>query len=74
MFDLCVTQTPVVYPYMGPLLRVSPRLDGLVEFRYIDTPQEEKQWVRVERPEQVVSRLHAFLRQLKWVSEDLLRQ
>lgn len=24
MFDLCIAQTPVSYPYYGPLLRISP--------------------------------------------------
>lgn len=73
MFDVCITQTPVAYPCDGPFLLVSPRLDGQVEFRYIDTREKEKQWVRVEKPERGVSRLHLFLRQLKWVSESLLQ-
>lgn len=72
MFDLHIVQTPVEYPYEGPRLLVSPRLDGQVEFRYVDTPAVDRQWVRSEKPEMVVARLHEFLRQLRWVTEDLL--
>jgi hypothetical protein len=74
MFALCVTQQEVTYPYAGPLLRVSPQLDGQVEFRYLDSPNHEQQWVRAEPADEVVARLHSFLRQLRWVSESTLRE
>jgi len=37
MFDLCIVQTPVSYPYDGPWLRISPISEDQVEFRYLDT-------------------------------------
>jgi hypothetical protein len=74
LFALCITQTLVTYPYDGPHLRVEPRPDGQIEFRYIDTWEKDQQWVRVVKLEEVVPTMHSFLRRLKWVSEDLLRE
>jgi hypothetical protein len=45
MFDLCIVQTPVRYPYDGPLLRISPIEKDQMEFRYFDTRKEaNQQW------------------------------
>jgi len=66
MHDLCITQTPVVYPYHGPLLKISPTPDGNLNFRYIDTISEQHQWHRVVVPEHGFSRLEHFLEQLHW--------
>jgi len=67
MHDLCIVQTPEVsYPYDGPLLRISPRLDGQVEFRYIDTLIEENQWFRVVDGANAFDRLERFIEQLHW--------
>src|SRR6187402_2797664 len=74
MFDLCITQTAVEYPYDGPYLRISPVGYGLntsnspadkgkVEFRYIDTYIKEKQWHRTVSPEDVILQLSKFLKQ-----------
>jgi len=68
MFDLCIAQTPVSYPYDGPYLKMSPQESGQVEFRYVDTREEEKQWSRTEAPEQVERRFLKFLEQLHWVT------
>lgn len=66
MFDLCITQTEVTYPYDGPFLRLSPTQDDQVEFRYIDSWKTEDQWHRTVAPEEVIPRLLKFLDQLRW--------
>lgn len=68
MFDLCITQTEVTYPYNGPYLRVSPMHDGLIEFRYIDTFQTDRQWHREVAGNEVIPRLSKFLAQLHWAA------
>jgi hypothetical protein len=73
MFDLCITQTEVVHPYYGPYLKVSPLLSGVVEFKYIDTYDERKQWHRAVEPKDVVPRLLKFLEQLRWFPAESLR-
>jgi hypothetical protein len=65
-FDLCIVQTPVTYPYDGPYLKISPFKDGQLEFRYIDTPMEAKQWRRVVAGADAFARLERFLEQLHW--------
>ena len=67
-FDLYIVQTPVTYPYDGPYLKISPIRDGLLEFRYIDTPIEAKQWRRVVAGADGFARLERFLKQLHWFS------
>jgi hypothetical protein len=69
MFDLCITQTEVFYPYDGPYLRVRPLLDGMVEFRYLDTQIEGQQWHRTVPASETVARLRSFLAQLHWFAE-----
>ncbi len=73
MFDLCVTQTEVTYPYDGPYLRVSPLRDGRVEFRYFDTWEKEKQWHRTVESSDVVPCLLSFLGQLHWFPAESLQ-
>ena len=68
MFDLCITQTAVVYPYDGPYLKISPLEGGQVEFRYLDTGDMRKQWSRTEVSERVEQRFLKFLEQLHWVT------
>ncbi len=65
MLDLCVQQTDI-QPYSGPYLRVSPLASGMIEFRYLDTAVENRQWHRTEVPTQAVWRLEAFFDQLGW--------
>lgn len=67
VFDLCIVQTPVTYPYEGAYLKISPIEDGQLEFRYLDTPIETKQWRRVvagadgfARLERSLEHLHCF--------------
>lgn len=73
MFDLCITQTEVTYPYNGPYLKVSPLPDGRVEFRYLDTQEKDKQWHRTVEATETVPRLLKFLAQLRWFPSELLR-
>jgi hypothetical protein len=47
MCDLCVAQFPAVYPDHYPYLRISPISGGNIEFRYLDTAVENRQWHRV---------------------------
>jgi hypothetical protein len=66
MHDLCLTQiASSAYPD-GPHLRISPRFDGTIEFRYIDTYVREKQWHRVVKEGDAFSRLVHFIDQLRW--------
>lgn len=67
MFDLCIQQTDA-FPGSGPYLKVSPLPSGMVEFRYIDTAIEDRQWHREVPPEAVAARFLAFLDQLGWLA------
>jgi hypothetical protein len=66
MWDLCIAQTEVSYPYDGPYLRVSPLFDGRIELRYLDTPEKEKQWHRVVPAKDAMARLLRFFNDLHW--------
>ncbi len=70
MFDLCIAQTAMSYPYAGPHLRVSPLSEGLIEFRYVDTAIAPKQWKRTVHATEAIARLHGFLAQLNWVARS----
>jgi hypothetical protein len=69
MFDLCITQKEVFYPYTGPYLQVKPLPAGMVEFRYLDTQIEKQQWHRTVPKSETVARLRGFLAQLRWFAE-----
>jgi len=72
MFDLCIVQTEVTYPYNGPLLRVSPVSENQLEFRYEDTWDKAKQWHRTIDAEDAMPQLLRFLDQLRWFPRDVL--
>jgi hypothetical protein len=72
MFDLCIVQRQVAYPYNGPLLRVSPVSGDQLEFRYEDTHDNTKQWHRTVDAEQALPRLLQFLDQLRWFPAAVL--
>lgn len=61
MFDLCIVQCEVSYPYNGPFLRLSPVSEHQVELRYIDTPDKTRQWNRTIEAEQTFPHLIKFL-------------
>jgi len=67
MFDLCIQQTDAP-PCSGPYLKVSPLPLGSVEFRYIDTAVQTRQWHREVPPDAVTARFRAFLEQLHWIA------
>jgi hypothetical protein len=67
MFDLCIQQTDA-FPGSGPYLKVSPLASGMIEFRYLDTAIEARQWHREVPPEAVAGRFQAFLDQLGWLA------
>ena len=67
LHDLCIAQTAVTYPYDGPYLRVSPLTNGKLEFRYIDTSTQEKQWNRTVAADKGFARLERFIHQLHWL-------
>jgi hypothetical protein len=73
MHDLCIAQVSCTYPYDGPYLRISPRFDGTIEFRYIDTPIEAKQWHRLVKEEDAFRRLECFIDQLHWIVREKTR-
>jgi hypothetical protein len=66
MHDLCIVQTPVNHPYNGPYLRISPIAQGTLEFRYLDTAIENKQWHRTVDTSKAFARLERFIDQLHW--------
>src|SRR5262245_2410593 len=65
MHDLCIAQT-AQEPFDGPYLRVSPRPDGTLEFRYVDTYIEDRQWHRTVPGADGFSRFERFVDQLRW--------
>lgn len=65
--DLCVQQTDV-RPHSGPFLRVRPLTTGVIEFRYLDTAIQNRQWFREVPPAGVIGRFDTFLDQLGWVA------
>jgi hypothetical protein len=67
LHDLCIVQAPCAYPYDGPYLRISPRFDGTIDFRYIDTPIGNKQWHRVVNEDDAFARFERFMEQLHWI-------
>ena len=68
MFDLCIVQVPVNYPYNGPFLKVSPAEGGKLDFRYMDTSDLGNQWHRLVDGSDGFHRLESFLDQLHWFS------
>ena len=70
MLDLCIAQVPCKRPYDGPYLRISPRGDGTIEFRYMDTSIEARQWHRRVKEEDAFLRLERFIDQLHWVARE----
>jgi hypothetical protein len=66
VWDLCIAQAPVAYPYSGPYLRISQQQNNKVEFRYIDSPIGRKQWSRTVEGTDAFARLESFLKQLNW--------
>lgn len=62
---LCIQQTNVP-PFTGPYLALTPLADGSIEFRYVDTAIERRQWKRIESPETALARLDHVIAELHW--------
>jgi hypothetical protein len=60
MHDLGIQQMDV-NTFSTSHLRVSPQLDGTVEFRYVDTHIQSRQWSRTVPSEGVIARFEKFL-------------
>lgn len=70
MHDLYVVQQPVSYPYDGPRLLISPRFDGTIELRFIDTPNKKKQWRRDVPEHLAFERVERFTDELRWFPRE----
>jgi len=66
MWDLCIVQNQVTYPYDGPQLRIAVADEDTLEFRYFDSMNPSKQWSRTVPAREAWSRLISFLDQLHW--------
>lgn len=68
-YALCIRQTTHQLQTV-PVLRIEPlRASDQVEFRFLDTKKEAKQWSRIEPPERVIARFKRTLEQLHWVAK-----
>ncbi len=67
MWDLCIVQNKVAYPYDGPYLKISPTSENELEFRYVDTNMEAKQWFRVYAAAEYEEAFNSFIEKLHWV-------
>jgi len=63
-FHLRICQSDAKFPDVPPHLRISGGEE--LEFRYIDTDVQEKQWHRVVAGEHAAPRLEKFFEQLRW--------
>jgi hypothetical protein len=66
VWDLCIAQTSVSYPYDGPRLVIAPIENGKLDFRYVDTCKKDEQWHRVADESEGFNRLENFFDQLHW--------
>ena len=69
MWDLCIVQTEVSYPYNGPYLCITPTAGDKLTFRYVDTAESRKQWTREVPSGAAWDQFMAFLRQLHWFTD-----
>jgi hypothetical protein len=65
--DLCVGQQPAALALDLPHLRISPRPDGRLDFRYVDTTPLRREWRVTVEAELAFERLALFLERLHWV-------
>ncbi|NNE58523.1 MAG: hypothetical protein HKN36_10475 [Hellea sp.] len=76
MHSLCILQTEEVYIKLNmSYLRISPLFkEHLIEFRFLDSGVEDKQWSRIEAPraDHLIKRLIGFTKQIGWVNNTIL--
>jgi hypothetical protein len=66
MQELCVSQHDVD-PYFRALhIKISPLLNGKIEFKYIDTSIEKRRYTRVVPEAEAFQRLERIIKQLHW--------
>jgi len=71
MGDLCICKTPNISKgATGPILKFTAINEREVEYRYIDTFIEGRQWYRVVPSDQVTSQFYRFAEQLNWFEGD----
>lgn len=72
VIDLFIVQYEVNYPYEGPKLLVRQLENNKLEFRYIDTNKEERQWNRVFDGSEGFGELEKFFFDLHWFYPDFI--
>lgn len=72
MHDLCISQVAFADPHGSPYLRIRLVSERELEFRYVDTAIDARQWCRVESPENALRRLLSFVEQLNWFGRRVL--
>jgi hypothetical protein len=66
MHALCISQTRSLNPHESPHLSISLKSVSEMEFRYIDSAIESRQWSRMVAPDRALDRLLYFFGQLNW--------
>lgn len=66
---LCIAQAAELRQYEGPYLQVSAVADDIIEFRYVDCADPDRQWHRNVLSVDAWDRLVRFLDQLHWFSD-----
>lgn len=69
MWDLCIAQAADSTSYEGPYLQLSAVGEDIIEFRYIDCADPDRQWHRNVACIDAWDRLLRFLDQLHWFTD-----
>lgn len=69
MWELCIAQAADSAPYEGPYLKISPVGEDVIEFRYVDCVDPDRQWHRNVESMDAWDRLLRFLDQLHWFTD-----
>lgn len=72
VIDLYIVQNEVNHPYDWPKLLVRQLESNKLEFRYIDTYKEERQWNRVLDGNEGYGELEKFFYHLHWFYPDFI--
>jgi hypothetical protein len=66
VYNLCVAKTPATTRDTGPYLGILPLFNGNIDFRFLDTAIENRQWHRVVVEDEAFARLGRFFDQSYW--------
>lgn len=69
MDELKIVQLPVLYPFDGPYLKISPQQPDILEFCYIDSVFRKPDWRRRVAGSDGLRRFENFLIQLHWLEQ-----